>query len=214
MLATHRYIVDIREWQVSIWNRSTGTCKLVYCEWRPDGGLYWPIYSAYIEQNRLVCGATRLRNCSGGDQDFIIIDLDVGEIVERYFSEGDIFNNETIRSIVMKSNDIFYICHDKLYWSNLKNRTPVYLEDALPDDHLTIHDNYLFVKHCTFYGKGNRDLSIWDIETKKKVATIKNSRMEEAMWENGYLFTNTEAFLVRYDIKPDLEEVNVMRCKL
>lgn len=205
LLTTDRYIVAYEEDDVAIYNRTENACnQVIYCE--TQTGFSWKIASAYIDENYLICGVLRERN-SKNAEDFLIIDLEQGKIIERYSSDYNVVGEKNIDSIVMKGNDVFFIHDEKLYYSDRKNSVPIFLDNvshSFLDRQLSIQDNYLFVKHGMFWGKGNDDLTIWNIKTRQKIATIDHTSLEKPLLEDGYLFTNKDNLLIRYVMQPSL----------
>lgn len=205
LLATPHHIAAFTDDAIAIYNRTEGTHKsVIHC--KSKNGVSWKMCSASIHEQYMICGALRERYTKNAE-DFMIIDLQKRQIIERYSADYNVLGKGNIHSIVMKGQHVFYLCNEQLFYSNREGSVPIFLENVAHgcmENQLFIKDNYLLVKQGKSFEEGHSDLAIWNIETRHKVATIKDTFLEKPVLEGTHLFTNQGSFLVRYamDLSP------------
>lgn len=205
LLATPCYLVDIKQNKITIINRLEKTTASLCIPNKQ-------INCASIYHDQLICGFTET-----GDPDFVVIDLRLGQIILEYNSENDILNPPrhaiekklSISSIIMRNKEVFFIFNKGVYWANLNNRKPLFLEEistGLGDNHLSFQGNYLFIRNDRYWEEGTNDLSIWNLKTMQKITTIKpqqindsHAHLQRILWRNNTLFTNFKEGLCKYD---------------
>ncbi|OGT43921.1 MAG: hypothetical protein A3F42_00650 [Gammaproteobacteria bacterium RIFCSPHIGHO2_12_FULL_37_34] len=200
-LATKRYIADINDKQITIINRENDKSVNVTASEE--------VYSAVISDHLLICGLSSLNSSR---PDIIIIDMEQGEIIDEYKTQGLLHYEHPVYGVtqncgsilsVAAKNDMVFMSHENgiVVAVDLRNHTHQILESFPPHSpYLTLQDTYLFIKSSETNSHPS-NLCIWDIEKMEKIRNIDISGLNNVKWHKGNLLVSAERSLVKYDFK-------------